>query len=114
MATITLKYDSCSVMDLKQKFKIFRPLIRNKYVITILVFIVWMLFIDQTSFIDRFSLVKNIKLMEVERERLQNEIKSNRETIKELQSISENLEKFAREEYLMKKPDENIFIVIYE
>jgi cell division protein FtsB len=101
-------------MNFKPKFKIFKPLLRNKYVITTIVFVIWMLFIDQTSFIDRFSLMKNIKEMKAERERLQNEIKRNKEMINELQSISEHLEKFAREEYLMKKPDEDIFIVVYE
>jgi cell division protein FtsB len=100
-------------MDLK-KVKMFKPLIRNKYVITTVVFIVWMLFIDQTSFIDRFTLRKNIKTMKSEQERLHDEIIRNREMLNDLQNITEHLEKFAREEYLMKKPDEDLYMVIYE
>ena len=101
-------------MDFKQRFKIFNPLIRNKYIVTTLCFLIWMLFFDQTSFIDRFSLFKNIKTLEKERENLKKEIQKNKDMINELQSNTENLEKFAREEYLMKKPDEDIFILIYE
>jgi len=88
--------------------------LRNKYVITIFVFFSWMLFIDQTSLIDRFSLVKNIKSLKQEKVILQNEIRKNQEMIDILHSDLENLEKFAREEYLMKKPDEDIFLIIYE
>ena len=73
-----------------------------------------MLFIDQTSLIDRFSLVKNIKSLKQEKVILQNEIRKNQEMIDILHSDLENLEKFAREEYLMKKPDEDIFLIIYE
>ena len=101
-------------MDFKQKIKILKPLIRNKYILTTLGFLVWMLFFDQTSFIDRFSLLKNIKTLEKEKEKLKKEIQNNIDMINELQSNTENLEKFAREEYLMKKPDEDIFILIYE
>ena len=101
-------------MNLKQKLKIFKPLIRDKYTITVLIFIVWMLFFDQNSIIDRISLARNIKTLKQEKERLVNEISRNRESINELQSSPENLEKFAREEYFMKKRDEDIFIIIKE
>jgi len=73
-----------------------------------------MLFFDQNSIIDRISLARNIKTLKQEKERLVNEISRNRESINELQSSPENLEKFAREEYFMKKRDEDIFIIIKE
>lgn len=100
-------------MDLK-KIRILKPLIRDKYTVTVLVFIVWMLFFDQNSIIDSVSLARNIKSLKQEKERLINEINENRQNINELQSSAENLEKFAREEYLMKKRDEDIFIIINE
>jgi len=101
-------------MNLKQKLKIFKPLIRDKYAITVLIFIVWMLFFDQNSIIDSVSLSRGIKTLKQEKERLVDEINRNRENINELQSSPENLEKFAREEYLMKKRDEDIFIIVQE
>jgi cell division protein FtsB len=83
-------------------------------VLTVLGFVTWVLFFDQNSFIDRVSLFRNIKTLEQEKERLVNEIDKNRENINELQSSNENLEKFAREVYFMKKPDEDLFIIIHE
>jgi cell division protein FtsB len=50
-------------------------------------------------------------LLENEIAKYKKEIKENREKLKELQTDKVGLEQFAREEYLMKKPDEDIFIV---
>ena len=99
-------------MPKSQKLKVFLPIIRNKFVLTTLIFIVWMLFFDQNSIISRVSLAKNIRELKQQKEYLQEEISENRENINELQSSAENLEKFAREEYMMKKSDEDIFIVV--
>ena len=101
-------------MKKSQKFKSFIPIIRNKFVITSLVFFVWMLFFDQNNIISRASLASGIRELKQQKEHLQKEISENRENINELQSSTENLEKFAREEYMMKKADEDIFIVIEE
>ena len=101
-------------MKKSQKFKSFIPIIRNKFVITTLVFIVWMLFFDQNNIISRASLASGIRELKQQKEHLQKEISENQENINELQSSIENLEKFAREEYMMKKSDEDIFIVIEE
>ena len=99
-------------MPKSQKFKVFLPIIRNKFVLTTLIFIVWLLFFDQNSIISRVTLAKNIRELKQQKEYLQKEISENRENINELQSSTDNLEKFAREEYMMKKADEDLFIVI--
>jgi len=49
--------------------------------------------------------------MKKQKELYQEQIKKNKTKIEELQSSPENLEKFAREEYLMKKEDEVIFVI---
>ena len=99
-------------MSKSQKFKVLFPIIRNKFVLTTLIFIVWLFFFDQNSILSRLTLAKNIRELKQQKEYLQEDISQNRENINELQSNSENLEKFAREEYMMKKADEDIFIVI--
>ena len=101
-----------SIMSKSQKFKVLFPIIRNKFVLTTLIFIVWLFFFDQNSILSRLTLAKNIRELKQQKEYLQEDISQNRENINELQSSSENLEKFAREEYMMKKADEDIFIVI--
>ena len=98
----------------KQKIEVVLRIVRDKFVIATLIVLVWMLFFDQNSIIDRVSLMRGIKNMEQEKENLISEINRNKENIDELQGGSQNLEKFAREEYLMKKPDEDLFIIIYE
>ncbi|MDR2929003.1 MAG: septum formation initiator family protein [Cytophagaceae bacterium] len=101
-------------MSWKQNIKVAMPVLRNKYAITIIGFAVWMLFVDQNSFIDRVNLINNIRNLKRQKENVIAEIISNRDNINELESSPDNLEKFAREEYLMKKPDEDLFIVVEE
>ncbi|MCL2073338.1 MAG: septum formation initiator family protein [Marinilabiliaceae bacterium] len=101
-------------MAQKNKFKVLLHFFRNKFVIASLFIFLWMLFFDQNSIIDRVSLYRSIRNMKQERENLINEINRNKEIINKLESGSDNLEKFAREEYMMIKPDEDLFIIIYE
>ncbi len=101
-------------MSWKEKIHIVLPLLRNKYVITGLVFIVWIGFFDQNNLVDRFSLNKRINDLEKQRTHYKAEIEDNVNRMEELKGSHENLEKFAREKYLMKKPDEELFIVLEE
>lgn len=101
-------------MDRKQGIKLMLPLLRNKYVITFLVFVVWLGFFDQNNLVDRLALSRRISDLEDQKEHYQTEIEENENRLKELQSDPENLEKFAREQYLMKKADEEIFVVVEE
>jgi len=63
---------------------------------------------------ERRALAQRIKELERQKVHYQQEIITNTKKMEELQSDPENLEKFAREQYLMKKPDEEIFVVIEE
>jgi cell division protein FtsB len=99
-------------MSLKDIFRLSIPLLRNRYIITFLAFIIWVGFFDQNNLVERNELSGRIKDLEKQKIHYQNEIVNNTRRIKELQSNPDNLEKFAREQYLMKKPDEDIFVVI--
>ncbi len=101
-------------MSWKEKIDIILPLLRNKFVITGLVFIVWIGFFDQNNLVDRFSLNQRIHDLEKQRAHYKTEIEDNVSRMEELKGSHENLEKFAREQYLMKRPDEELFIVIEE
>lgn len=81
---------------------------------TLLVFFVWMTFFDENSFI---STARNrIKLaeLETEKEHYVKEIEESTADLKLLQNDKELLEKFARERYLMKKENEEIFVFSVE
>ena len=69
-----------------------------------------MTFFDQNNFI--YQVQNRIKLSELEthRNHLAKEIRESNEDLKLLQNDKELLEKFARERYLMKKENEDIFV----
>ncbi len=91
--------------------KYIRPLISNKYFLAFVLFAVWISIFDQNNLIDRFKLQSRINKLEKQKEHYINEIEQNNRKMEELQSSTDNLEKFGREEYLMKKKDEVLFIV---
>jgi len=84
----------------------------NFYFLSIFLFLFWMVFIDSNSLIIHLRLTKKLWDLEDQKEYYQEkklQIKAERE---ELMSNSELLEKFARERYLMKKPTEDLYVVI--
>ena len=85
---------------------------RNIYVITSLVFVVWMLLLDSNNLIARFQLSSKLNSLENEKEYYEEKIKEVEKDRDELFGDHESLEKFAREKYLMKKPTEDIYIVV--
>lgn len=88
-----------------------RPFILNKYCLVLIVFAFIFIFSENYNLIKRWETDRKIKQLEKEISDYTNEIEKNKEKMKELQSSDENLEKFAREQYLMKKENEDIFIV---
>ena len=92
-------------------FKTIWPFLKNKYVIAILFFLVWILFFDQNNLIDRVSAVRKYKQIENEKKYYIDKIKSDTKKLEELRTDRENLEKFAREQYLMKRENEDVFII---
>ena len=89
----------------------FRRIFLNKYMIVLLVFVVFVTFFDNHNLISRWETHQKIKQMEKELKFYQDEIKTSKFKKNELQSNKENLEKFAREHYYMKKQNEDIFII---
>jgi len=89
-----------------------KKVIKNKYFITTVLFIIWILFFDQNNLIQYFKLKKHYKRLLQDKEYFLNKIKEDSEKIYELQTNAKTLEKFARENFYMKKPDEDLFIII--
>ncbi|PRY16226.1 septum formation initiator [Pontibacter ummariensis] len=85
---------------------------RNFYFITTFLFIVWMLFFDSNDFITQYRMRRQLSEEEERKEyylEMMAEVQKDRE---ELMSNPELLEKFAREKYLMKRPKEDVFIIV--
>jgi cell division protein FtsB len=72
-----------------------------------------MLFLDNYSYFDHRFLDKQIDELEDNKTYYQEEIKKDQENIKLLKN-PDQIEKFAREKYYMKRDSEDIYIVEYE
>lgn len=83
----------------------------NKYILVLVVFFAFVIFFDNHSLLLRWKTQQKLRLLEKELEYFQGEIKTNKAKIKKLETDNEYLEKFAREEYMMKQKDEDIFII---
>lgn len=87
--------------------------IKNKFIITTIVFMVYALFLDDW---DIFYLIKqNMKLSQLNEQRLETRKKldETRITLNKLRTTT-GIEAFAREEKFFKKNDEDIFVISYE
>ncbi len=87
--------------------------ISNKYVLILILFVVWMLFFDTNSYLIHRELDKEIEGLEDNSEFYQSEIEGDKQFIKKLEDSNE-MERFARERYYLKKENEDIYIIEHE
>ena len=97
-------------MTFKSK-KIFDFIKTNKYIVVLIGFLIWMLFLDTNSWLKHRELDKSIEKLEGRKEFYQGEITKDRKALEELDNNPDKLEKYAREIFLMKKENEDIFII---
>ncbi|OFY62721.1 MAG: hypothetical protein A2V46_10245 [Bacteroidetes bacterium RBG_19FT_COMBO_42_7] len=88
------------------------PFLRNKYLLTIIIFVVWLLLLDSNNLISRHKEMKNLRKLKSDREYYVKRIEEDKRKLHELRTDNRNLEKFAREQYRMKKPDEDLYIIL--
>ncbi len=88
--------------------------VRNKYVICILAFVVWLSFFDRSNLILQFESRKELKHLQTDKKYFAAEINKNRSTLHDILSNNKNLEKFCRETYFMRKVNEDVFVIAYE
>lgn len=105
------------IKDIKPKSKFvvfFRRYILNRYTITVVAFLVWMIFFDSTSFLVINDMNQEIKKYEDQLEYYKEEYEKNDAFYKKLMNNKDEKEKYARENYFMKKPNEEIFILVID
>ena len=84
---------------------------KNKYIITLIIFTFWITFIDDYNLIKQYQLQKNITEIKAQKLYYLNKIKSDSSRLHDLKNSNKEQEKFAREKFLMKKENEEIFII---
>jgi cell division protein FtsB len=77
---------------------------------TLAAFAVIIIFLDENSAIRRIGYKREIMQLNEEIEKYRAEYEESTEKLNELSSNPEMLEKIAREKYLMKKPNEDIYV----
>ena len=85
----------------------------NKYLLVLLAFIFWMAFLDSNSWIIHRELDLEVEDLEKNKQYYLNEISHDKAIMTKLNDSLE-LEKFARQEYFMKRENEEIFIIEYQ
>ncbi len=105
-----LKDSGKNLWERFQRTKVGRAL-KNKYIFTITLFTVWLLIFDQNNLSERRKASTEYQQLVEEKAYYLKKIEDDRKRINELKTNNDNLEKFAREQYLMKKDHEDIFVI---
>ena len=92
----------------------FLNLFRSKYFLVTSVFVVWMVFFDRNDLFSQWEYHQQVSKLEQERDFYQKETAKVHQDLDELNSNKEKLEKFAREKYLMKRDNEDVFVIVKE
>ncbi len=95
----------------KNKFKKITSIVFNKYLLTTIGLGIWLAFFDRNDAFTQYDLYCKVQELKAERDYYQRDIENSRKMILELQTNPEVLEKYAREVHLMKKPDEDVFVI---
>ena len=89
-------------------------ILRNKYVLSFIGLAVWIFFFDRYDMLSQIEMSKNLRQLESEKQYYILEIARNKLDKMELSTNKSFLEKFAREKYLMHKPNEEVFVFVEE
>lgn len=104
-------------MQLSTHFKHMKRLIdlfKNKFFLATVLFLAWMIFFDKNDLFSQYSYHQEFTKLQQEKDFYTQETEKVRKDLDELTSDKEKLEKFAREKYLMKKENEDVFVIVKE
>lgn len=87
-------------------------ILKNRYVLILAIFVVWLAFFDQDNLFRQFKLTRELDEAREKQEYYSSEYKKDSTLLNQLENDPEVMEKMAREKYLMKKDDEKIFLIV--
>ncbi len=85
---------------------------KNRYLLTILAFLVWMTFFDNNNFIRQIKASRELSSTEAQIHWHEQQLLEVKKDLDELFTSNETLERFARENYHMKKENEDIYLIV--
>lgn len=87
---------------------------KNKYFIVTAFFLIWIGFFDQNDWVSRKGIDKEIEKLEDDKAFFTTEVIELQKEEKRLKENQEALEKYARENFYMKKEGEDVFVIVEE
>lgn len=85
--------------------------LKNKYFISFAFFLVWMIFFDPKDWNSIVEKKEKLKALEKSEFNLSQQIVQTKIELSQLKTSAQTIERYAREKYLMKKDNEDIFII---
>ncbi|HXB91379.1 MAG TPA: septum formation initiator family protein [Puia sp.] len=86
--------------------------LKNKYLLTAVGFLIWILFFDSRDFItSHFREKGELKKLEQSKKYYQQQIAVTKQELDQLKTNPALLERYAREKYLMKRDNEDLFVI---
>jgi cell division protein FtsB len=87
----------------------------NKYLLSLIAFMIWMLFFDDRDIVTtHIKHPGELKALKQSKAFYQQQILETRKELKALKSNAATIEKYAREKYLMKRDNEDVFVIAEE
>ena len=87
-------------------------LFQNKYFLSALAFVVWMMFFDKNDMLSQYEFRTEVNKLQVEKDFYEQETAHVKKDLDELTTDLNTAEKFAREKYFMKKDNEDVFVIV--
>lgn len=87
-------------------------LFQNKYFLSAVAFVVWMLFFDKNDMLSQYEFRTEVNKLQVEKDFYEKETAHVKKDLDELTTDLNTAEKFAREKYFMKKDNEDVFVIV--
>ena len=91
-----------------------KRILKSKITWIVVIFGVWMVFFDQNSLIRQISLSRELNKAQKQEQYYRKEIAKDSLQLEKLKTDDKEVEKLAREKYMMKKDDEKIFLIVRE
>jgi cell division protein FtsB len=84
----------------------------NKYLLTVVVFVIVTFFVGDSTLYKRLTYNKELKQLKTEIDHYTRLKEENQQKLNDLHSNDEALEKLAREQYKMTRPEEDLYLIV--
>lgn len=87
-------------------------ILKNKYFLTVIALLTWLLFFDKNDVFTQYELIQKCNKLQNEKRYYLTEIENNKNNLNDLRTNKKSLEILSREKYLMKKENEDLYVLV--